>query len=1174
MDYLYINTIVKESYVDLACGCAFPENVRKEMISVGTNDAFLMSKENCVYSCFTVGAENENAAPVLVMMQTARQKSSSSVGRYTQCIGWDWNKTFVTEGFDSVLSTGFYTEEELAQFAVVRTPVVLPKDRVNSFGKRQIDIDSRTLQAILFRVFLRWTKGTDPVCIAVPKTENYNDYALSAARIIYSYFPAALRMQTGFTTFLNLESEVPQQIGFGFVPEEKANNRTVFLDGSTQAAVNRFVEAGTRRESLDVFIRHLTTCPNEQRKAFLQGINRDVEGNADGSDDGRKLLKVNAKAYMPVGEALSARNLPWPEMSTLAEWTECQKKINEYPATVRGDLANHIRDSILAPETQAFVYQQAQFCDVNQIAQTVLAPFMYFCGQYLELSEQLWDTTLKCYKAKGLGYEDIYKLLAGNYKPLQNLLTEGRMRSLAHQKLLERIDAFISVKYSEEAQIKQSLEKCHELMDECVKLQLPEAYQKLKRYEEESLAIVGGIRLQKWTEDCRKVGQLPLTTSAELTTAIESANHVKLEIEQSEFASYGAELHAKLQKYVAACEEKKNSSSILLEKAGAEIAGSSSYFDAVCVPFKPEYKLLKDEDMQVLWQQVQAMKPNTLQSYTELFETIFQKKLRLPEVMGMPKPLKNTILEDLTGFRETEYTVKSGTPAAVVAAEIESLKSQLRVTTGSEKVTVIAQDKKLPAETALAVLMLKKQSQIPPAELSDALKSLASCCVFSGNDLMPVYCWMKENGLVDFPMLAGRGYFRPTTEKQYYEFFAATVGSKAENREKFVSVKQKVCAHSANNMEINQALSSLEKKIAADVRKQEEESRRKMQEGELRRKAQELEARLREQEAQMSHYHNHGHHAYEEEPEKTNSGKIMLIGLIVAVVIAVLAIGASVYLIFQLKNSAPEEVPETEATETVETVETTEETVPEETEPVVTEPVLNIDDAFVLERQFYFNMLFGSDENNTAFGHTSKAFGLLNGVQPGQFAQVTRAIMECYKQYPADAPVNIGNMTWGEYFYWKCWTHAGENAQDLLRIFSNGAFDEKTGMVVAAINMFLPVETADETTNEDGNTSTEGNAPTIEAEPLTLEMILSQALEVAEPNYLIAKENYFKYMAEKAIAEAEAAAAEAEAAQNAAEDTAASEPAETTETNAAEVPTAETSVPVTDTQPGGEDAMG
>jgi hypothetical protein len=72
MDYLYINAIINETYLDLACGCAFPETYKRRLPSHVPGDEFLNTRavEN-VFSYFTI--KDSGKAPLLVLANVERQ---------------------------------------------------------------------------------------------------------------------------------------------------------------------------------------------------------------------------------------------------------------------------------------------------------------------------------------------------------------------------------------------------------------------------------------------------------------------------------------------------------------------------------------------------------------------------------------------------------------------------------------------------------------------------------------------------------------------------------------------------------------------------------------------------------------------------------------------------------------------------------------------------------------------------------------------------------------------------------------------------------------------------------------------------------------------------------------------------------------------------------------------
>ena len=368
MDYQYIYTVVKGSYVVLPSFRKVPSDIEAELARYAGNfvgQSAGIDEDFCYFSL-----KRAKGLPVLGFGKSQRKLNCASVAKMTQCAAWDWDETLLRDRFDEVLRFAFYSEAQVDACAE-------DESSVPAFGKGDapvardfydVPLTREAIRAILYGIFSRWLLGKAPVRIAVParETARYGQYVLSAVRKIYSYFPVVLRGEAGFVSRLQpgMEKNLPR-ISLIFVPEAMADAKTLFLDGSKPAAFASIPNT-TNRRNIDRFIEHLSSLDDpEERKSFLNAVFYDLERKPDMLDT----AAGDARQYGNYGEVLLLLDNKGSTEQKIEAWLRFCENAESYPAGAVDQIRTLI-DAELSPEALVD-YARSKFPGMDKPADCV-----------------------------------------------------------------------------------------------------------------------------------------------------------------------------------------------------------------------------------------------------------------------------------------------------------------------------------------------------------------------------------------------------------------------------------------------------------------------------------------------------------------------------------------------------------------------------------------------------------------------------------------------------------------------------------------------------------------------------------------------------------------------------------------------------------------------------------
>lgn len=464
MDYQYINTIKDESYIDLPSKFPFPSATMGDIHKYGCCDHFLKSNLPGLVIYFKLCYDRK--PPIEVLSKVARKEHSVSVGRFTQCVGWAWNGDLLLNNFDDIVDTAFYTEDEIDAFA--QSGEAVPKREERAVNPvQEIKLDVQAIKAVFFAAMLRWLRGDMAVQIAVPGNVDYNAYVAAAVKKIYSYFPVGLRAEAGFCSYLPRDkANELRPVFIGFVPESMADGKTVFLDGSSVAAIEALT-AGTGLKNLDLFINYVCSLEDEERARFLHTVYVDME-NSGAPEAANDLAAIK---YSYLGDAIWLVSSNGAPHELIRQWMQFYSNRSKYPLSMSDEIDARIRelltDEVVAESIRADCENETSADGIGEVMITYNA----LCGAKKSWSDIAWSTMCSALRTKlGLGYREIYDFARSCRAKLSNIVDEEKITSIAVSFLREKYNEINGYELETSAQIEAAAREAKKLLDASEKL--------------------------------------------------------------------------------------------------------------------------------------------------------------------------------------------------------------------------------------------------------------------------------------------------------------------------------------------------------------------------------------------------------------------------------------------------------------------------------------------------------------------------------------------------------------------------------------------------------------------------------------------------------------------------------------------------------------------------------
>ncbi len=503
MDYQFINTIKGETYVNLdsdSKGREFPPQAIGDVKKYGSLDYFLKTDINEVLTYFKLNRPGN--PPIEVLSKAARKMNSVSVGRFTQCFGWQWEsqppKDAPIDRFEKILNTRFYTENEIDALADSREISEISEQPTGTTPRIELNVKPEAIKAVFYGAMLCWLRGDSAVQIAVPSGVDYTAYVIAAVKKIYSYFPIGLRTEAGFCSYLPKEKakELPA-IFIGFIPESMKDSQTVFLDGSSVPAINELIK-GTGLGNLDLFINHICKLEDADRPAFIGKV------YADSEDSGAAIASNNITAikYTYLGDAIRLLEDIQNGNRDIQQWKLFYSAFDKYPPSMRKDIDDAIHKELSLETLRNSVEGDCEDASTAEDVAAVMKGYDALCGKENSWSDTAWDVMYKLLGTRihldSAGMLDFAK----NYrKDLGNIISKERVKKIeAHVELVmlrERYVKIRSIDLTKLMQARQALTDAQNLHAEAVQVYETYGVEEAEQFKRETEELVKEIEEKK-----------------------------------------------------------------------------------------------------------------------------------------------------------------------------------------------------------------------------------------------------------------------------------------------------------------------------------------------------------------------------------------------------------------------------------------------------------------------------------------------------------------------------------------------------------------------------------------------------------------------------------------------------------------------------------------------------
>jgi len=644
MEYLHINFMVNETYLDLPSARVLPDAYRDTVRRYAVNEDCMQENAPGVMTFFTARAEDRPA--VTFFSRTDRHTTTVSVGRFSQCLGWEWGEKGPSEEFAQILNADFYSEAELNLMAASNTRVQPPEKKRSA--DLQVNLAPQAKKAILTAAMLRWLRSDPVVRIAVPKGVDYDGYVIAAMKQIYALCPLGLQAVAGFCSYMPDPEKAIDQVYFGFIPQEMADTKTLFLDDSSQSALAAFAD-GTRRDGLDRFINYLCSCDENELQEFLTELRSDVEGK--GNPD--KVFTLGTRNYQAIGDALRIMSIQGSPEEHLKEWQSFYENISRYTLNMQNRIKKHIAQTVdTAAVAQLYLRDLKGDTDPVTVLRA-LRTYNALCGDCPALADALWNTAVAHLQEASVPAAKISEAAGSLENTLGNLITSQRLSGLYFLTVQSRLNKLLAEEPQETAAVVALSEKLEKLEKELQEKQ-PAGYEALL---EQLQAKRAGLQEQQgdiaFMSLCKQLADLEKRPVENLSQIQDALTRAKLLIQRLAAQPQDervVQLTQKVKAFQKQLTDLENSSfTDLNEILSAVSAAGDSYFTALSNIDLTRLRKLDSNQYQQAMEALDAKRPACMGAYTAAFEKSGQK-LTLPVLAKKNEFVLSRIMSDLARF--------------------------------------------------------------------------------------------------------------------------------------------------------------------------------------------------------------------------------------------------------------------------------------------------------------------------------------------------------------------------------------------------------------------------------------------------------------------------------------------------------------------------------------------
>ena len=800
MDYLHINAIIRETYLDAQCGCVFPEKYKNKLHEHVANDDFL--KNTVVDNVMTYfSIREENRPPVLVLANVDRQKSCESVGRAVQCLGWEWDSELINSDMSTIFDAGYYTENEYVGMMENGTTIPLPSRKREKKADCGIQMSHKVKKAIMTAVFLRWLRNDNPIRIAVPNGVDYNSYVWQAVEKLYALFPVALRLEAGFCSYMPDVSKASNRVYLGFIPEEMADTKTMFLDGSRQSAITA-MERGTQRKNLDQFIDFICGIDDTTREGFIQEVYEDLEG----AGDIQKLLEINPKDYQTVGEATGLLMLQGSLEQMLPQWSAFYRNQDKQSPKMRARVINRIHQLINPNEfCQLICNECSEKMDVRGIADVVSGYHPFYLDN-ADLATEVWKTMLRLLRESGESDAGIYSAVRSSRETLGTLVTTERLDDLHRLATLETVASLRAQKDDNAENVERLISKTEALyraVSEGTET-AHKAYllEEIRNCQDELIDKRNEIACQRLREKYLVLRTEPADKLVRIQRVISKGKELLAEIDGIPDARRTAELKQEVLGYIAQLDEKIHSSDTKYAHIEGIIRTGKDYF-AILEALQTEDRVsLEEIQLEAMSKELESIRPASLESYRQEFEDYYHRPLNLQSVSKLADFVCRTVTQDVCAFNTVYVSYSAKDDALENLEKVSGMECVSKQTSNAHTVRVWFQNMEKDSDWARHMLKLTHTSRTMGSqeEFEAIFFHLVDSGAYHGTDLQKCIrmfeaCDLKYTALLKRILM---GKFEGCTEAQYlcaFETIANILGGK---RNEAIQKMQRVCKDTDN----------------------------------------------------------------------------------------------------------------------------------------------------------------------------------------------------------------------------------------------------------------------------------------------------------------------------------------------------------------------------------------
>lgn len=764
MDYLYINGVVNETYKDMPCGCPFPEAYRNMLHATVAAQDWQNPEIPRVISCFTLRTNGEE--PVIVLSSVQRHGSTASVARMIQCDGWQWNPELLRGQLDQVLHAGFYTEAEVIEPG---KRFALPKDRTISYDDVPIRMPAKVREAVLTAVFLRWMRYDPVLRVAVPKGVDYNSYVISAVKAMYALFPLGLRAKAGFCSYLPKDEQAAETVSIGFVPEEMADSRTLFLDGSS-AAVCQSLCCGTNNKGLNTLIQYLSQSPDAERAAFLDEVFRELKGSGEGD----QLLKIKPNDYAVVGTGLNLLTLDGSLREMMPQWKKDFLDAPErHTATMQSRIRDKIRNAIDPAEFCAMAEESWKRGESDVF--TSLKDYAPFCQENQPLKDALWETMLKHMTAR-MSFGEVYQMVTRRERDVSCLLDGEKKDWLFCKAKNEAFQALQKEPVKELEQFEARKAQAQALRAEVAKAPASRNTRELLTQVDSYIQALdkqyNALRCRQLSDRFQKIKSMPDKTVQQREEQLQQAKEVQQLLQKLPQSPERDTLCKNLKQFIDKIEAFIRSSGAKFARIQEILSGKKGYFAALEELDRVDRNQQEEAEWQNITRQLDKKRPGDAELYAKEFEAFYRKPLILANIAKLGDYACSRVVRDICQLNRIQLRCSADKQADATVRQIDGAMYLAEKISAEHKVFVaMGNDPNLDTSWLRQMLRLRldARSMGDPENFKKIFRSLAQGGAFTGDDMIPALEMFRRCGqkYIQLFRLMLQGCFRDATEAQY-----------------------------------------------------------------------------------------------------------------------------------------------------------------------------------------------------------------------------------------------------------------------------------------------------------------------------------------------------------------------------------------------------------------------